>query len=178
MKKSHIIVAVIILAAVGLTSYLLLRSPGYSAEDFQNEEEMVLFTPALPQAELDLRAQDLIDNEQPREGEPAEEAARDALQDYFRAGLFGEAWRIVWEIETYYLNDASYYELKGDLLSAMHQYKSAVEAYDRSLELNGGRGNIYAKLGDLYLFHAQGDDNKGHALALYTYARQHTEETE
>ncbi len=166
MSKKNLIIAGAIVVVVILVSLFLFRSPSYSADDFENAE-LVTQDQSLPAEELRLRALDLAETEPPREDEPVDEAARDAFDDYVRAGLYGEALRVSQEIEAQHETDASYHELKGDLLSFMHQYRDAVVAYERSLEMGGNRGSIYAKLGDLYLFHSTNEDSKKQALALY-----------
>jgi len=177
MRKKRIITGLVIIVVVALASFFLLKSPPYSAEDFQNEER-VLFNERFPEEELRLRGEELAEAEPPREGENPAEAAADAMSDYVRAGLYGEALRVSREVEAQFSDDASYFELKGDLLAAMRQYRDAVESYSRSLELGGDRANIYAKLGDLYLFHTELEDKTKKARALYKKAASLTVDPE
>jgi len=178
MKKIHYLIMLALLVAVGVGSYFLLRAPSVNVEDFENSAIVITQNPSLPQTELDLRRQEAREREPVREGEDPLEAAADALQDYLRAGLYAEAWRIAQENEENFLNDATYFEIKGDLRSEMGQYRDAVEAYLHSLELGGNTGRIYAKMAELYLFHSSIEEKQDKARALYSYAATQTSDKE
>ena len=175
MKKTHLLIALVVLVGVAIVSYVLLQSPAYSASDFENKG-LVLQNPRLPEEELRLRLEENKNSESPRVDEDPKEAARDAFEDYLRAGLYEEAQRVMTSIESDYNEDASFWEIKGDLAAAMRQYKDAVIAYSASLELGGERGRIYSKLAELYLFNStlDGGKQKERALALYKGALKYT----
>lgn len=178
MKRINYLIIIAVLIVVGAGSYYLLRAPSFSAEDFSNEDPPVLQNSSFPQTELDLRLQEVREREPAREGEDPLEAAADAAGDYLQAGLYAEALRISDAFAGEFSGDPGYFEVRGDILTAMHQYRDAVEAYSRSLEVGGDRANIFAKLGDLYLFNSSVEDKQDKARAFFSHAASLTDDPE
>jgi tetratricopeptide (TPR) repeat protein len=169
-----VFIVAVVAGAYFLYTHLNPDPVAYSVDDFVNEER-VLADPAVSEEERSARAEQIEASSAPEEGEDPYDAARSTMEAYLDAGLYGEALRVGEEIEVNYELTASYFELKGDVLVEMEQYRDAAEAYGRALDLEEKRVSTYLRFAELYLRHSQ---NTQVAVSFYERAKRFTENSE